>query len=523
MKKVSKVIESIEDSIEKLLKKMSKHRFVYYVLVSLFLFALYYLNMKQKIKLANRESKFLLYFAIFGLIAMLVSIVLSYIVNKKKISIYKLFIIISLSLGSLYIAFVPLFSQSDEPAHFLKSYSVAMGRLNYNYKFGNQAYLYPKVVEDSLYFNTNSTKIKEYKTYGDMNRIRKINPKYNEEKYSNVRGSTDYPIFSYFTYAIGMKIGMVLNLNTYYIGMLGRIFNLVICTLLLALGLKLLPYKKNAMIVLLLSPVVIAYNSAYSVDGSLLCYSFLFISYILYLKENKKNIGTKQTIILSVLTILLSITKMAYLPLVASILLLPKDCFKKDTTKKYLFSIFIMMLGILSTMTWLHFSGKDLSSTSSNSNAWIYGYPLRFAYILVNDLFTSGYYYIENIFAGNYLCHGQVAPYEIIAFIYIILFVLSIRNEEGNELRKIEKILIVILIALVYILLALAIYLTNTKYNANLVNGIQGRYFMPFMLLFIILFNKKTNSINKNTFISIAILLNLAVLMTMIVRFMFFV
>ncbi len=525
MKNLNNKIDNIVNEIENFIKKVLSYELFYYLVAVLFLFVLYYFNMKQKVSDADASNIYNTRFIIFGSIISIISFILIFIINKfKKLSIYKMFIILSLVLGSIYIFCMPMFSQSDEPTHYLKSYSVAMGRLSVNGKNGKSDFIYPEIVKKSIYYNSDAKKWREYKTYEDNKDLRNMKPNYDEDKYVIMENmSANYPSINYFPQAIGMKIGMILNLNSYWIGMLGRIFNLIFCTLLLALGLKWLPYKKNAAIVILLSPVVLSYNAAFSIDGALLCYSFLFISYILRMREEKRKMNLKSMIYLLILTVLISITKLAYFPIVAVAFLIPKESYKNSNIKKVLFALLLIIIGVTSSFVYLHLMNRSISTNGSYINAWIYHSPVRLLYVFFNDLMVNGYDYITNIFAGHYLCHNQIDVYPLLSFAYIILFILSVKSEEiKNKFKYIDKALFLAIFMLVSALVFLAMYLANTVFNNPFAIGVQGRYYIPVLMLFVLLFNKKNNDISTKTFYSLAVIMNLAIMLSMVVRFMFF-
>ena len=139
---------------------------------------------------------------------------------------------------------------------------------------------------------------------------------------------------------------MILELSPYYLCLVGRITNLIVCTLIIAMGIKILPQFKKSMLFILLSPVVLAYIASLSADGIIIATSFLFISTILYHKNKKEILSKKSYIGLLLLIIFVSTCKVAYLPLIGLILLLPNQNFKNKKTN-IISKIMLISLGIM--------------------------------------------------------------------------------------------------------------------------------------------------------------------------------
>ena len=79
-----------------------------------------------------------------------------------------------------------------------------------------------------------------------------------------------------------------------------------------------------------------------------------------------------------------------------------------------------------------------------------------------------------------------------LGFLFLIIF-LSIK-ERGSSLNNVYEMLIPPCIVLSeIILISTSLYIQWTTYKSLIIDGIQGRYFIPFMPLLLFIMNKKFN------------------------------
>lgn len=504
--------------------KILKNKWIYILFGLLILWSIYFMDLKIKLDdLDLNKSIYYGRFFILSIISIIVTIGLMIFVEKnKKIELWKLYILLGMFMGLLYMFIMPMFSQSDEPSHYYRAYEVSEGFIKSKTIDNQNGNYFPKSIQKSLYLNKDVKR--EDKNYDDIKKISMF--KLNKDEKEFVSGyASNYPAINYFPHAIGMKIASTLNLNPFVIGMFGRFSNLIVCVLLLGLGLKNLPYKKFFMTILLLSPSVLSYLASLSADGFILATSFLLISYILRFMESKEKVTKKQLIILTFLSICVSLCKITYLPIIGIITFIPHKCFKNKTSK-WLSCISIIMIGIVCSLIW----SKVGNVAATNEVAyrltydWIFKHPISYIIIIIRNTMSNSYDFISNIFAGNFLCHSQVKPYAIIPILYFVIFIVSMFNEKSKiKISIVQKIFVIFIALLIYGLICTAMYVYNTacaNYNGYpFIIGIQGRYLIPILFLLLFLCNKKIFNVDNSNLINSCLILNLCVLFTMIVTF----
>lgn len=508
-------IDSFINYVEKLLIKVFSFKWFYYIALIIVSFFLYYFNFRYELVNYLNKGSYINYYYMGSFIFITIILLLILFNNKvRKICIHKKFLIISLFLCLLYTFGSPVFTQSDESFHFIRAYQVAEGHLLSPVDNNGNSYDYfPKSIYKTLYDDDDY--YPEYKNYDDYFKESKIPLDKNTVEKKDVRAS-NYVFLNYFPHAIGIKLGILLNLSPYFIALLGRISNMLICIILISLGIKIIPVCKKIFFILFLSPSILSYISSLSADGIVIAINFLFISLVVKYIYEKPKLNYLNYLLFLLLIAFVSTCKAAYLPIIGIIILLPYECFK-NKKNKWLFTLSLVFFGIFFSLLWMNLGNVNISDIQGYEGISKY---THFVYIFVNTFMQNTVSYVENIFAGDYMYQCQLKPYTIIPIAYLFLFLISIFSEDSDlKVRFIEKIIVLIIAFLVIVLIAYALFTANTAVGEIVINGIQGRYFVPVVLLFVFFVGTKKFNVNHDILIDCSIILNLYVLLNMILVF----
>lgn len=511
--KLFDVIDKIIDKTELILTKIFTCKWLYYIILISLACLIYYWNLKGNMKdLAITDSKYLNYFYIGATIIVTVIGALLIANNKlKAIAIHKRYLIIGLILGTAYLFTSPVFTQSDESFHFIRAYQVSSGHFISPYDdYGNSYDTFPESIYSTLW--DDDDRFPEYKNYEDSYSESKIKLDKDVTVVKDVRAS-NYVFLNYFPQSIGMKIGMILNQSPYMIGLLGRITNLITCILIITLGLKVLPFGKKAMAILLLAPSIISYIASLSADGLIIAMSFLLIALVMKFMHEKTKLNWKWYLLLLCVVAFVSTCKAAYLPIIGIIIFIPYDCFK-DKKTKWLYTISLIILGLLFSLSWISIGNIKLTNPNSYSGLEKY---IHFIKMFINTTCRDLVTYIENIFAGNYMYQCQVNPYRIIPMSYLFLLLISFFSEKSQlKVRFIEKVIVIAIGIIIMLLVSYALFVSDTDIQATFINGIQGRYFAPIVLLIPFFIKNPKIKIKDEKLFDISLILNLFVLLNML-------
>src|SRR5574344_1387499 len=513
----------------KLINKILKYDVFYYIIALISIFLLYWQDFRKSV--ANLDINSYMSRKIFLTISILINFIIFILiifVKKYKIDdkrIWILYIILAITIGIIHSIVTPLFSQSDEPVHFYRAYEISEGYVITPSHDGKLSNFFPKSFQEILYSGVNEKR--EYKRYNDIEYM--ISVPLNKDDQELVGDYSSYNFICYLPNIIGMKLGTILNLNPYLIGILGRISSLIICAILIGLGIKKIPYGKIFSLIIFLSPVVLSYFAAISADGIIIAASFLFISNILYFIKTKRTITKKDIIVFALLSSCLFMCKRAYFPIIGLYLLLPNECVNNKKWKFLYFIInliipFVIYMLISKISPYVTPNISDIN-TFNNIIKWIIKNPISYGLIVLRTTLNNSFDFLSNIFAGDFLCHHQISLYSFIPIMYIIIAVISYFSESSSIKYKnnLQKIFIVSIPVLIYLLIATAMYVYNTAPSNSvgypIIIGIQGRYLIPLLPLLLFINKNKNLKINDSIIINISVILNLMVILSMIVRF----
>ena len=413
-------------------------------------------------------------FLMLSILAMLIAVMLYERENWKP---EKVFLYVVPLCCILFALVMPISKSHDETFHWYKVYEQAEGRY-----LGTRGSSYlPKGVIGAFEIENPKTKITTYASIFE-NTDHTIDDQYIQKEST----TATYSPITYLPQIIGVKIASLFTNNAIIIAYIARFSNIAACMFLLYLAIQKIPYGKNVILLLSMIPIAIEGFSTISADGIVVASSTLLIAYILKLRQEKHiPITPKQIGILSILSIIIAISKTVYLPIVGMLFLLPKEKFQ--TKKKR--NIIIFTIAIVATLVdvgWYLAIGASASTVSYLGiikKGILFANPIGTVQQIFYTIITRFPTYFNEIFGGklgwNEYVDILIIPY-IIAF---AMFAVSITGKEKKAIfTKLEKLWIMVLIIAVIGLVFMAMFLEWSMPGSDYVRGVQGRYLIPILL-----------------------------------------
>ena len=410
---------------------------------------------------------------------------------KRKYSIEKIYLFIMIPLGIFYMFAFPINRQPDEFQHFLRAAEISEGYIISKHYKNNS--IGRKLDVNYQYIDS----LKNYQiSFHEMN-IKKSN----DRKIYGFSNTALYSFACYIPQSLGVFIGRVLNLPIYVYDYLGRILNFICFLIITYISMKIMPIKKISMFIILLLPITIELATSLSPDALTIAMSLFLISYVLKLRNEKDKLINKKDIIILFFTIIyIALSKIVYLPLCLLILLIPKEKFK--TSKfNYILLFMMILISISLNLLWLsNVSGFLPARSDVNSKKqflYIISDIYNYVAIVIRTYVINGLGLLLEEF-GRILGLFTVYLSDIYIYLNMGMFLLiSIIEYNKNKIyfKYMEKLFMVLIYIVIVILISTSLYLQWTPVGKNLIIGIQGRYFLPLVMLFPILFNGKKNII----------------------------
>lgn len=464
-----------------------------------------------KFNVLDVESKPLLskqMFIVIGMLLLIIFISTLVAVRVFKDKMHKVFLVIVLPIGIALSIIIPPFDQLDELEHFYRAYEVSEG------KFTNQAieqglgnYI-PVSLVDTVnkvrYIHQEGLK---YSIVNEAFSIR-LNP---EERVFLRNYASSYPPIIYIPQSLGIIIGKILDASPILMMYLGRIFNFLFYLMITYIALKIVPIKKNLFFLLALLPMSIIHAASLSADAITNSTALLFVSYILYLAYGSvEKITVKHVITTIAIGIFIALSKIVYLPIILLFLIIPIR--KLKNKKDYWVTFIIVLTGCtIPFIIWNLLNISNLSVPDLRVNPgvspkdqviFVLTHPVQYIKIIIDTMMSIGPSQVLSMMgkiATNYM---YPTPSIVIYTFLFMLFFFGIVNSDKDlnvTIRGVDKLIFLAIFLLVLILIYTALYVGFTNVGDPIINGIQGRYFVPIAAYFFLsLSNYKITNKDKN-------------------------
>lgn len=424
---------------------------------------------------------------------------------EKKL--HYIFFFVCVFIGSYFALKTPPFQVPDEIDHFKRVYILTEFKI-LQIKTPTQSGGYvPKnaVIIDSTFgimrFNPNSKtskstlkKLNEYE-FDSSNLV-----------FANI-GMGAYSPICYFPQMLAIYYGKFFPKTSLLdIMKLGRFLSVLFCALIISFAISISRNLKWIIFFVGILPMSTFLFGSYSADSMTISICIFFISFIFYLSQFEQQITIKQLAYLFLLLISISLCKQVYFVLAGLVIIIPQKRFN-SIFDKYIKLFLILLLPILINICWYLFIAKVNFSVESGQYAggggmneqldFVIQNPFKFLTIVLATFKAQySFFFLSSIGVLGYL--DTVFTNNVYALFFasfIIALILSSKN--SGEVTLVDKILILGIVIGIIILLAIASYIGITPYKYEIVLGLQGRYFLPFLPLILILFMKNINILNN--------------------------
>ena len=440
-----------------------------------------------------------LFICIIIILVLILGAVMYAIYNAKNLTPEKLFLYIVPIILFMFLELMPTFKNHDEIFHWLRIYDIAQGHFFTEMIEGKPRAIFPdEVIEIGTF--TSAANI----DYADLNQQMSYEITKNSKKTIITLSTTAiYNPVQYMPQALGVWIAKFFTNRPMIMAYMARIINVLVTAFILYFALKNIPFGKKILLILICLPISIEAFTSMSADGITNSVAFFFTAYVLKLfNEKDKKIVLKDKIILLISALVIALCKIVYLPLVALLLILPKDKFR--TRKEQVLTIGIIMgISVIANLLWLVVSASYLVTYRDGNSKYqlmnILTHPIEYLQTL---LYTINYYgrsYLYSLFGGEIGWDEHVQTYLSVPLVFGWLYTFfSVTDSDiKNRFNTYQKIIIILILLATAGLIFTSLYIQWTPlFTYDVIKGIQGRYFIPIMplLAFAVLSNFKVKS-----------------------------
>jgi uncharacterized membrane protein len=421
--------------------------------------------------------------------------------KRKKFEIEKLFVIMMLFFGTLYMLVLPPFSAPDEPRHYTTAYK------------NSNIIMFKNTVDENGKLLIREGDMGLYGNNPDINTYLNVYKNIFSISESNTIGIhpeiiLEGSFWAHLPQSIGITVARLLNFGYTPLILCGRFFNLLFYTVLLYYAIKIIPFGKMILFSVSMLPMMLELASSLSYDPVTDSLAFFFIAYCMNLIYEKEIINKKDICILAVNIFLLAPCKVIYFFLVFLCILIPKTKFKYKKSYYYSNAI-IVIIGMISMIISNINTLTNMAKSTSNVLPWIdqpsytlkffFNNPFKIIVIFINTLRTQFEFYFKSMLGGSLGWLEITVPTVIILGFFIVLLLSSLKLRYENLTININhKIIISFVCIVLSILVLLSMLFAWTPVTYSYIAGVQGRYFLPILPLFLILVRNSHIELNNS-------------------------
>ncbi len=429
-----------------------------------------------------------------------------YLINAiRPIGIAKNYLIAALTLGFVMSILIPNICVPDERYHMNNCYAMSNTIMGVE-DIENPSRIRKRVTEvDSV--DAATAEITNYKYSAIQNGLfKKADNTDYVAAYGNTSRVTNAPVICYLPGAIGISIARLLGLNGVTAMLFARWATLITVTLAIFIAIRKMPVGKAAMACAALIPMSLQEIASTSYDGFIIAAAFIFTAYSLFLilRPDRRNVLDWAVTIAS--AVVLSLCKGGvYIPLIGLIVLIEFSFESKQKGRLRKAGILLCLalpVILASIVKLIPVITKTMNSNASHSgmvggltDLYTAGYALEhkeeLVSLLARTLSAKGEVYLQGFIGGRMGLSVYVPSVVMAAFIVIMLLAATRGDPLGKELSRGARIYLAALIAIGFMLIMASMLFASTVKSSPVIMGVQGRYFIPFLALMLILTRSK--------------------------------
>lgn len=430
----------------------------------------------------------------------------AFIAFVKKCKLEYIYLTLGLTFGMVFVLSLSPYTAPDEGTHISTTYAFVSEFLGEDPIFDETNHVISRGTDGDIGGEAQVSLVK----FHDLYEAAKY-PSGDMERDFARGGKLDVPFTCYLPQILGVLLGVLLKLSGFWTLYLGKVFAMLFFTMCIFFSIKLMPWGKMVIMTVALLPMSMELASSFSYDCVLNALCILFISYTLHLICKKDKVTWKDFLFLGIVICVIAPCKMFYFLIAGMLYLIPKEKYKSKKVYWMMNTgILVEGLAVLIIMRFQfltsHVGGATPSAiedaTVNYSIATILGdIPHSISVLFNTAIFKSEFYY--NSMWGNQLGSLQVyIPTFVITSFVLVLFTAGVctTREERVIYEPDAKFRLVNLglSLLMFLGILAALWIGWTPVTYGVIEGVQGRYFLPFLPMVFLSMRNKTFLLQKN-------------------------
>lgn len=398
-----------------------------------------------------------------------------------------------LLLGLLYMLVFPPYASTDERQHINQAFNNA-ARITDNPDIP-WGITYKRACDSNSLIEENATTVFTYREIAEN--FFTAAPDDTLQRY-NTEEVYGYSV-PYALSTLGVLVGRLLRWGYVPTLYFARLLNLLFFAAVTYLAVRLAPFGQAVFACVCLLPVTLHVGASFSRDSFVLAMFFLFTSLCLRMAYGEGRVTARQVLVLTAVAALACPAKVAYVPFVLLVLILPAARF---ADKAHAWGCKLGVLGV-SLLSYLCVNAAYVQNTVSGPSAaaaeaaltagtnpdlvtydiaYFLGNPVKSLSLLVNTVTEHGAELVRGVIGGNLGNANTELSWVFVLAFAMVLFIAA-QIGDGVPLRRKETAVpaAVAVLGCAALVVAGCVLWTPTYYTA--IYGLQGRYFLPMLPL----------------------------------------
>ncbi len=388
--------------------------------------------------------------------------------------------------GIILVFVTPPFQVPDEGAHFFRAWQTSAFNLRLEQPEGRPGAYLPRSVRDTKQlFDDIPLNPSARMTRDRFERAMSLAAK--DPAFASI--ILPYPPVAYMAQTVGIWIGEIASAPPIISFYLARIMNLALFLFMVTWAMRWIPDMKWGLALLILMPMALYEAASVSADAYTTGISFLMIAFLLRCITAEGQFNTKQISFMFVGTVLLTLAKPGYAPIILLALLIPTCRF--GTGRRRLAVIGGMLalafvIGLAVMFAVRHYELGLPGSSNAEQLRFILTHPFTYLGTCFRCIFRASQY---GSFIGWFGWLELRLPLWIILPYGLLLIAVPFERRIFLVLNRNQRLFVGGLFVLLGAIIFTIQYLSYTPVGKRSIDSVQGRYFIPFAPLLLLVFN----------------------------------
>lgn len=379
----------------------------------------------------------------------------------------------------------PPFMFADEPNHFKRAWGIAQGELLPVIENGAPGTLAPPSIAASVraYFPPAAPGALTF----DYTRQQMQQPLDSAHShFTALRPDALYPPLAYLPQALAIAVGRLFDVGPIGLLLLARLANLVAAVALVVAAIRIMPLARETMLLVALLPMSQALLPSASPDALTIAGGLLFFATVLRCLHDRRWSAGRLALIAAT-GVLMCATKYVYLPLLitgVAVVLTPAGRRWQVAGVQ----VAVAIAAGLAAIGWLAanraLDGDVRAGTDAAHQLLVFVHnPTGFVVLMMRSLVHDAGFLVQSTIGVLGWTNLHLPKWEYAALVLAFPLSIAASRDTPSPLPRLALLWFALLIGATLFLIYLGLFLVWTRLDSAFIEGVVGRYFLPFLPL----------------------------------------